>query len=237
MNVAGFLGYAPDKRQPVDWSALGAFVTNPVSLEARTPARGVRCQTFPGGFLLHTGHPNPGLRAVQRRYAGRWAASPIPVIVHLLASEAEQVQRLVSLLESVDGVAALELGLPPGIQEAGAKALVEASRGERPVIVRCPIESAHSLAPVLAKSGAAMLSLSAPRGALPAPNGSNLQGRLYGQALYPQTLAVVQSLAHTGLPVLGAGGIYSRKDIQVMLEAGAIAVQLDGVLWRGGVLD
>ena len=61
LNAAGMLGFAPGKPWPFD-APQGAFVTNPVSLKPRTPA-GNRCLLpYPGGFLLHTGLPNPGLR-------------------------------------------------------------------------------------------------------------------------------------------------------------------------------
>ena len=85
MNAAGSLGFAPDRRGPIALERLGAFVTNPVSLRPRPPAQGARLLTFPGGFLLHSGHPNPGLRRVVQRHAARWARSPLPVVVHLLA--------------------------------------------------------------------------------------------------------------------------------------------------------
>ena len=59
-----------------------------------------------------------------------------------------------------------------------------------------------------------------------------LSGRLYGPALLPQALAVVQAVAQAGLPVFGAGGVYSPADEAAMLGAGASAVQLDAVLWN-----
>ena len=69
MNAAGTLGFAPDPKGPVELSQLGAFVTNPVSRGARTPARGKRFSPYPGGFVLHSGLPNPGLNAVIQKQA------------------------------------------------------------------------------------------------------------------------------------------------------------------------
>jgi dihydroorotate dehydrogenase len=37
-----------------------------------------------------------------------------------------------------------------------------------------------------------------------------------------------------GLPVIGAGGIYTLEQAQAMLAAGALAVQLDGIIWKEG---
>ena len=69
MNATGMLGFAPNPRGQVALDKLGAFVTNPVSLRPRAPAQNRALLPFPGGFLLHTGWPNPGLRAVLRRSA------------------------------------------------------------------------------------------------------------------------------------------------------------------------
>ena len=63
MNAAGALGFIPNRRAPFDLGCLGAFVTNPISLSPRQPAENRVILPFAGGFLLHTGLPNPGLRA------------------------------------------------------------------------------------------------------------------------------------------------------------------------------
>ncbi len=224
----------PDPHGPTDLSGLGAFITNPISLQARTPAHGPRFLSFPGGFLLHTGYPNPGLIRAMRRYAGGWRRSPLPVLVHLLAQKAGEAAEMVRKLEGLEGVAGFEVGLPP---EAGVELVQEFARataGELPVVMRIPIDQAAGLAGGLAQARLAAVSLAPPRGALPTPEGGNVQGRLYGPALFPQALAAVQALARKGVPVIGAGGVYTPAQAEAMLQAGAIAVQLDAVLWRGG---
>ena len=234
MNAAGTLGFTSDPRGPVDLSRLGAFVTNPVSLGKRTPAHGIRYQPFPGGFLLHTGYPNPGLREVIRRCQERWARSPIPVIVHLLGEMVDELPGMVRQLEALEGVIGIELGLPKEVDGKIVRAFSEAALGELPVIVRLPFEKAVETAAEAIQSGAAAVSLGAPRGAFPARGGNLVQGRLYGPALFPQALAVVKEINQSGLPVIGAGGLYSQEDCDAMLSAGALAVQIDSLLWRGG---
>ena len=113
MNAAGSLGFAPPSIWPVS-DPIGAFITNPISLSQRTPAA-VRGQLpFPGGVLLHTGLPNPGLSRVLRRYSERWKQSTLPVWVHLFGSNPDEIHQMVMRLEGLEGVEAIELGLPPG---------------------------------------------------------------------------------------------------------------------------
>jgi dihydroorotate dehydrogenase len=108
------------------------------------------------------------------------------------------------------------------------------SLGELPLIVSLPMEDAVRLAPRVIEAGAAAVSLCAPRGSLVTDNRSLITGRLYGPSLFPQALETVHRLAGAGVPVIGAGGVYTREQAEVMKEAGAMAVQLDAVLWRGG---
>lgn len=233
MNAAGSLGFSPDAYGPVDLDRFGAFVTNPISLEPRTPARGVRCLPYPGGFLLHTGYPNPGFHSAVRSFQSRWARSTLPVIVHLLGDTPHKLAQMVRGLENLEGVMGVELGLPPDVPPATAAAMVEASLGELPLVVRLPVDRAGELAESLHTSGAWAISLGPPRGALTGPDGQLVQGRLYGPALFPLALAAIRRVTQSGFPVIGAGGVYKPENIQAMMDAGAIAVQLDSVLWRG----
>lgn len=234
MNAAGMLGFSPNRRGPVDLNHLGAFVTNPVSLARRKPAENRVMLPFTGGFLLHTGLPNPGLRAVIQRSAQRWSEASLPVLVHILVASPEEAARMVAHLEGLDNVAGIELGFEPRVTAEKALALVQAALGELPVIACLPAEHAGELAQALAGSGVSAFSLAAPRGSLPGSDGRLVSGRLYGPALLPRALAAVQEAAQAGLPIIGSGGVYSPHDAAAMQAAGAAAVQLDAVLWRGG---
>lgn len=239
MNAAGSLGFAPDRHGPVDLSRLGAFVTDPISLEKRSPAHGERYLAYPGGFLLHTGYPNPGLRTAIRRYGEGWGRSPVPVLVHLLCQRVDELSQAVQRLEGIPGVAGIELGFPPEIEVQLASGLIQAAAGELPVIVRLPLERAVEMAAALTKKDAqadslAAFSLGPPRGLLPTPDGSLARGRLYGPGVFPLALRAVKALSAFGVPVIGGGGVYQMEQAEAMLRAGAAAVQLDAVLWRGG---
>jgi dihydroorotate dehydrogenase len=232
MNAAGTMGFAPDVHSEVDWSKLGGFVTNPISLTPRTPAHGRRFAAYPGGFLLHTGFPNPGLTSVLRQYARNWQRSPVPVVVHLLARNVEELAAMVRKLENVEGVRGLEVGVTSDVSAEMVGAFTRAAGGELPVIMQLPLERSIELAGRVTQAGAAAVSLAPPRGMLPSEGKELVQGRLYGPAILPLALHVVRELKELGIPTIGAGGIYSQDQLAAMLAAGAIAVQLDAVLWN-----
>jgi dihydroorotate dehydrogenase (NAD+) catalytic subunit len=233
LNAAGILGFAPDRRSMADLPPLGGFFTSPVSLTKRTPAHGMRFLPFPGGFLLHSGYPNPGLSAVLRHHAEQWRRQDLPIWVHLLASSPDDLRQMVLRLEGIEGVVGVEVGIPPEADAAVACAFIRAAQGELPVMARLPLERAVELEGAVSAAGAAAVSLAPPRGALPLEGGGLLRGRLYGPALFPLALEAVRILSGRGLPVVGAGGVYTQENIAAMQAAGAIAVQLDAVLWRG----
>lgn len=233
MNAAGSLGFSPDTHSPVDWSKLGAFVTNPISLSPRTPARGRRFIEFPGGFLLHTGYPNPGITQVIRQNARRWRRSPIPVIAHLMGGSPEEVAMMTRRLEQVEGVSALEVGVDRDASVEMVLALTQATYGEFPIIIRLPVERAIELAPAAIKGEAIAISLAPPRGMYPVGDGELVNGRLYGPAILPTVLWAVHKLSQMSIPIIGAGGLYSQANVDTLLAMGAFAVQLDSVLWRG----
>lgn len=228
MNAAGTLGFAPDPRLPLDWAQFGAFVTNPLSWMPRQPAANPAVVEFAGGFLLHSGLPNPGLPAALKRYARAWARSALPIVVHLMADRPEETLRMVRLLEGVDNVMAVEFGFAPQLAGDIIVLAVEMCQGELPIIVCLPPEQVLALGPQVMDAGAAAVSLGAPRGML-----SDVTRRLYGPGLLAQSLLAARDAARLGLPVIGAGGVYARQDVDAMLAAGALAVQVDAALWRG----
>lgn len=237
MNAAGTLGFALNPSSSIDLSQLGVFVTNPVSLTPRTPAQGTRLIPFPGGVLMHTGHPNPGLRTIVKHFSPRWTRSPLPVIVHILAENPEAVGQMVETLEDLEGVIGVELGLHPGADEQGCCELTRAGLGELPLIVRLPVDKPIQIAEAVIESGASAISLAPLRGMLPDLDGNLVRGRLYGPVMFPIVLAKLNSLVAQKIPTFAAGGIYNQRDVRFMLDAGASAVQIDITMWRGGLRE
>jgi dihydroorotate dehydrogenase (NAD+) catalytic subunit len=241
MNAAGILGFFPNLR---DFEYLGdlfgAFVTNPISLRPRPPTAQPAVIEFPGGFLLHTGLPNPGIHAALKKYAVKWSRTDIPIIVHLMADRPEETQHMVRLLENVENVMAVELGFAPLLADDIILLTLEMCLGELPLIFSLPVEQVLSLGPRLMQVGADAISVATPRGALTRPSGSAspagrgelVTGRLHGPSLFPQSLETIYSAAKLGLPIIGAGGVWSKENADAMLSVGALAVQVDAMLWN-----
>ena len=230
INSAGSLGFAPDPRNGIQLDSFGAFVTNPISLRPRLPAAQPALIEFPGGFLLHTGLPNPGLSAVIKKHGARWNRADIPIIVHLMADRPEETQQMVRSLENIENVMAVELGFAPLLSDDIILLNLEMCVGELPLIFSLPAEQVLSLGPKLIQAGAAAISMARLRGAL-MRGGKLITGRLYGQSLFPHSLDIVRSAAMIGMPIIGAGGVRTEQDAADMLSAGAMAVETGTQLW------
>ncbi len=237
MPAAGTFGFGGDYDSLINVDYAGAVITNPVTYNPRTPANGTRVVPLAAGVLIHTGLPNPGLSRTIRRYRDAWKVSPAPVIVHVVGTHASEVRQCAERLDMVDGVAGLEIGLQDDISANEAAALTEAAvrHTEKPVLVRLPMYDAYEIAQVVADAGAgALVVAAAPRGAARDPyNGRLVDGRVYGPLIKPMVLRMVRTLSQRlgEVPIIGAGGIHTIQDARDFIEEGAVAVQVDSLLW------
>lgn len=229
LNAAGILGFAGEARGSVDLAALGAFVTNPFTFNSRTPARPPNAVELPDGVLIHTGLPNPGLKAALRRYPREWQRLGPPVILHLAATQLAEVRASVDLLEREERVAGVELGFRDDVEAGELAALIRAVAGAVPLVARLPAGRGVELAEAALNAGADALVLSAP----PRQTVKGVTGRLYSPQVLGFVVEEIRAVSQlTPLPLIGAGGVFSLENAQTMLAAGAVAFQLDAVLWR-----
>lgn len=240
INSAGMLGFYPDLRvlHPHSGASdfgilnqLGAFVTNPISLRPRLPTGSPTLAEFSGGFLLHTGLPNPGFSNVIKKYSAKWNRAALPIIVNLMADRPEETQQMVRQLENIENVMAVQLGFAPLLSDDIILLNLEMCLGELPLIFALPHEQILSLGPRLIQEGASAISISSPRGAVVHENKKLITGRMYGRSLFPRSLDIVRSAGMIGLPIIGAGGVWTDADAQSMLEVGAMAVETDTKFW------
>ena len=237
MPAAGTLGFADNFKGLIDYENLGALVTNPVTIEPWNPVSGTRMIPLDAGILLHTGLPNPGLSKVISRYRKTWANLTIPVILHLVGTNVRQIEQAGRMLDEVDEVAAVELGLSDDLNEADALDMVKAAaKMEKPLLVRLPFYECYQLALPVAEAGAdALVLTAAPRGtARDQLAGRLVSGRIYGPLIKPLVLRMVGRLRREipqDIPIIGCGGIHSPQDARDYIDAGAIAVQVDTATW------
>jgi hypothetical protein len=155
----------------------------------------------------------------------------MPVIVHLMADRPEETRYMVRMLEGIENVMAAELGFAPLLADDIILLNLEMCVGEVPLIFSLPTEQILRLGPRLIEGGAAAISISTPRGALMNEEKKLVTGRLYGRSLFPRSLELVHSAAMLGMPIIGAGGVWTEQDAADMLSAGAMAVETDASLW------
>ena len=236
MVAAGCYGLGDAYAELVDAARLGAVVVGPVTLRPRRGGAPPRAVPVSGGVLVHTGLENPGLSSVLRHHRRAWSRSPAPVILHLAATTPERTSIACERLSAEDAVAAVELGLANHVTAGEAAGLVEAAAHMypyRPLLVRLPLETAADLAEPVVTAGADALVVAAPPRGTVHFRGQFVTGRLYGPFVLPLALRAIRRVAdRVRVPLVGAGGISTVGDARTVLRSGAVAIQVDVVLWR-----
>lgn len=230
LNAPGFIGFGNEHNSLLDKSLLGASVTNPISGQLRRAAQLPRRLNFPGGFLLHNGHPNPGLRRVIRTCHRHWADPNRSWIVHLLGHNPQQTARSVRMIEQLEIPLAIQLGLSRLPADAVWDRIVAAS-GELPLIVQLAFESDHDCVLAAAEANPAAIAMAAPRGTCMHKE-STVQGRMYGPAMKPLVLQrAAEWVEMLNIPLFAGAGVTSHQDISDFLQVGVAAVLVDSILW------
>lgn len=147
-----------------------------------------------------------------------------------MADRPEETQQMVRMLEDVENVMAVELGFAPLLANDIILLTLEMCFGELPLIFSLPVEQVLSLGPRLMQEGATAISISAPRGAL--MTNQLVTGRINGPSLFPLALDTVNNAVKLGIPIIGAGGIWTKENADAMLSVGAMADQVDAALWN-----
>lgn len=156
----------------------------------------------------------------------------MPVFVHLIGEHPETIFKMASRLENTEGVAGIELGLPPHCSLDLIISFVQAACGELPVMVRVPHDDAARLGPELFSRGITQISLGPSRGSVPLPHSGDFEGRLYGQGLYPQNYLMSKYLLRVGMEVISSGGVVNSNQVDELFDLGVAGVQKDLLFWR-----
>ena len=234
LPMSGTVGFGDEYSGALDLSGFGALITNAVTTAPRSPANGARVIPLGAGALVHTGLPNPGLRSVLNDYAEVWARLTLPIILHFAPVSLEDLRRALGKIDEAETISGVEIGVEDEIPQADAVALTrEAARSEKPAIIRLPFGASLDMVRAVADAGADAVVMSAPpRGTARDAGGRLVSGRVYSPMNKPLALRQVGQAARVlHAPIIAAGGIHSAADAQDFLEAGAVAVQLDSLVW------
>ncbi len=234
MPAAGCFGYGPEYSKLLNVAGLGAVVTNPVTLKPRSATLAPRFVPLSTGFVLDAGSRNPGVKQVIRRYVPVWRALTPPVVAFLAADQPAALRRTATALESTQAVDGLELELPTWADLDEVYELVTAVRhSELPLWVRLPFYGGQAVAAACEDWGADALVVSAPPPAAARhADGQVVSGGLFGPQVLHLILALVLEIKNrVDLPLIACGGVHSSQDVELLLAAGALAVQVDSLFY------
>jgi dihydroorotate dehydrogenase len=231
MNAAGFGGFHPSRELKLI-DNLDVFVTNPISFRPRPPAGNRIFNKIPGGFIMHNGYPNPGFKAVIKKYSGMWKKSKLPIWVDVLTSNPYECRQMVETLEELENVTAVELTLLWEQDWVEIQSLVEACLGELPVYVKIPLNLiAIEKVLQLAAIGVSGITITAPRGFVSDVNGIH-SGRIFGPGLLPQVTEAVIRLQEVKTEIIAGAGVFSEENADALAKCGGSGVQFDALLWQ-----
>jgi dihydroorotate dehydrogenase (NAD+) catalytic subunit len=232
---------------------LGAFVTKTVTLHAREGNAPQRIAETAAGMVNSIGLANAGLDSFAAEQLPRLAALGTPVIVSVGGWSREEYAKVVAGLAGRPGAAAIELNvscpnvdtgcISIGTDPGETRRLVERCRAETdlPLLVKLS-PAVADVAPIAeaaeAGGAAALVAINTVRGIAldpvslrPLLGGGG--GGLSGPAVKPVGLyAVHRCRQHTGLPIIGMGGVAGVQDVLEYLAAGASAVGVGTALFR-----
>ncbi len=223
---------------------FAAFVTKTVTLAPRAGNPPPRLWELGAGMVNSIGLPNKGLDAFLEQDLPALSDLPVPLIVNVMGSTADEFVPLVEAVAARDEVAAVELnvscpnvrtGLDLGAEPASAGALLARLRPltGKPLIVKLTPNTASpaSVAAAVAAEGADAVSLINTLRAMalhPRTREPWLGGRtggMSGPAVRAVALAQVAAVrAATDVPIVGMGGVQTGRHARDLLDAGATAV-------------
>jgi len=246
LAASGTFGYGTEVPL-VERRALGGIVSKGIFIAPRKGTAPPRIVETPSGMLNAIGLQGPGVEALIRDYAPRWATWDFPVLVNINGESAAEYGELAARLDGVPGVAGLEINIScPNVEQGGlyfgndpraAAAVTEAVRkrtrlpvwvkltpmvGDIGLIARA-VESAGADA-LCAVNTFVGMSIDLNRYQ---PRLSFRTGGLSGPAIRPLAVHLAHQAARSvQIPVIGIGGIACAPDALEFLVAGCAAVQV-----------
>jgi dihydroorotate dehydrogenase (NAD+) catalytic subunit len=256
MVASGTFGFGKEYTRlspPMDVGRLGALVTKGLSLEPRKGNPAPRTAETAAGMLNAVGLENPGFEAFVRDKLPWLRSIDAKVIVNIFGAEVREYAELAGLLDTLDGVDALEVNIScPNVKKGGmafgadAELAAEVASKVRqntskPVLVKLSpnVTDIVAIAERVARTGVDGLTLiNTLKGMAIDPLSGrpllgNVMGGLSGPAIRPVAVRMVYEVCQAlEVPVVGCGGITVWQDAVEFMRAGACAVQVGSVTFR-----
>ncbi len=244
--ASGTFGYAKEMTAFVDFAQLGGIIPKTVTPLPRPGNPPPRTVETASGMLNSIGLDNDGFDQFVDEKLPYLTGLGTSIIVNIAAKANDDFRRMASRLDSVSGVAAIELniscpnvsgGVDFGTDPDLAAEVVAAVRSSCsiPVIAKLTpnVTSVAPIAKAVADAGADAISLINTFQGMAIdwkrrrPVLGNVLGGLSGPAIKPLALRIVWQVSQqVKIPIIGIGGIQSIDDVMEFLLAGATAVQI-----------
>ena len=246
LAASGTFGYGTEVPL-LDRSRLGGMVSKGIFLRPRAGAPPPRIVETPSGMLNAIGLQGPGVEALVRDHAPRWASWEFPVLVNINGESVEEYGELAGRLDGVPGVGGFEVNIScPNVDQGGmyfGNDPVAAARVTAAVRRRTRLPVWVKLTPMVTDIGAVARAVEA-EGADAVcavntfvgmsidlrrrrPRLANRTGGLSGPAIRPLAVHLAHQVARSvSIPVVGIGGIAAAEDALEFLVAGCAAVQV-----------
>lgn len=245
--ASGTFGYGVEYAGVTEIRALGAVVVKGISLRPSAGHPAPRLVETAAGMLNAIGLQNIGLDRFVSEKLPWLRERGVTVVVNCWGNTVEEYAEIVSALDTVSGVAAIEVNISsPNKREWGGiiatdsqrtRAVVAAARAatRRPLWVKLSpnVGDIAEVARVAEDAGADTLCVANTYIGMAVdlrkrrPVLSNVTGGLSGPAIKPLSLRAVYHVTRaTKVPVIGIGGISTGEDALEYLLVGARAVQI-----------
>ena len=232
MNAAGTAGYIPSKNFQHQFPEIQLFITNPISYLPRTPANQRSLFPYQGGFLIHSGYPNPGIQKIMQNYGQVWEKSQLPICVNLLSDDPRYIEKIIRLVENINNISAIEIGVDVSSTRDEISGMINAALGELPIILSLPYELVfQEWLDLLLIPEIVAISIQAPRGVL-VRNQQVIRGRMYGESVFPLTMHAVQHLSTLQKPIFAGVGVTKKEYLCDLFSCGAHNFQAHELIWR-----
>ena len=244
--ASGTFGYGEEYADIVDLTKIGAVVTKGITLEPRKGNPPPRIVETASGMLNAIGLQNVGVHKFVEEKLPFYRDHDVPCIVNIAGKTPEEYGERAGVLDSADGVCAIEVnvscpnvdsGLHFGVDPKALSQVVEKVKKATDlttIIKLSPnVTDITEMAKAAVKAGADVLSLINTLVGMAVdvrtrrPKIANITGGLSGPAIKPVGIRMVYAVAKAvDVPLIGMGGILNAEDAIEYMIVGSTAIQV-----------